>query len=256
MKTKILCTISLLISLQLACKQPESKITGNEQEAGPSSKDVSAKPAEPSATGNECEPGQKLVYEEKDVFSSYTEDIIRGSGVVSFALDVNNRIDFYNMDGTEFGFLSLNEDLTYYTLNMPQKIVARDVKTVYDFASFDFDAEDVATDNDYLIIYLNKEKRKVKKSAVKYTYSNWKDYLTGNIVTLKACNLLKDASGKTIDNSKSQIFTVLAVKNDMIHIKSSSDCMAMADSDIYRPMEGWLRWKSRNNLTVDFSDCE
>ncbi|WP_316812137.1 hypothetical protein [Pedobacter heparinus] len=69
---------------------------------------------------------------------------------------------------------TVNKHLTYFTLNMPKKVIARQVAPQYDFAAFDFDAEKVNTDKDYLIIYVNREKRKVKKSAVKFVFEPWK----------------------------------------------------------------------------------
>ena len=114
-----------------------------------------------------------LLYEGK-TFSTYIDAGHRGAGVVSFTLDVNDRLDIWNMDDTKFGDIVLNEDLTYFTLNMPKKIVARKVVPENDFAAFDFDAEKPGTDKEYLIIYVNKEKRKVKKSDLKFNFSPWK----------------------------------------------------------------------------------
>jgi hypothetical protein len=116
--------------------------------------------------------GDSLLYEGK-TFSSYIDSERRGAGVVSFTLDINDRLDIWNMDDTKFGDIVLNEDLTYFTLNMPRKIVAREVVPEHDFAAFDFDAEKVDTDKEYLIIYVNKEKRKVKKSDLKFNFTAW-----------------------------------------------------------------------------------
>jgi hypothetical protein len=114
-----------------------------------------------------------LLYE-GETLSTYIDAEHRGAGVVSFTLDVNDRLDIWNMDDTKFGDVVLNEDLTYFSLNMPKKIVARKVVPENDFAAFDFDAEKPETDKDYLIIYINKEKRKVKKSDLKFHFSPWK----------------------------------------------------------------------------------
>jgi len=43
-----------------------------------------------------------------------------------------------------------NEDETFYLLSMPKKLVARRVVPEADFAQFDFDAEAVKEDNEYL----------------------------------------------------------------------------------------------------------
>lgn len=119
---------------------------------------------------SDIQKSDSLLYEGK-TFSSYIDAQHRGTGVISFTLNVNDRLDIWNMDDTKFGDIVLNEDLTYFTLNMPKKIVARAVVPEYDFARFNFDAEDVDTDKDYLIIYVNKEKRKVRKSDLTFSFS-------------------------------------------------------------------------------------
>lgn len=117
--------------------------------------------------------GDSLVYENSS-FSSYTERVKRGTGVISFYLDVNDRLDIWNMDNTKFGDIVLNKDLTYFTLNMPRKVIARNLLPEYDFAAFEFDAENLETDKKYLIIYVNKAKRKVKKSEAKFVFASSK----------------------------------------------------------------------------------
>lgn len=113
-----------------------------------------------------------LLYQ-SPTFMSYVDGTKRGAGIVSFTLNVQDRLDILNMDNTKFGEIVLNQDLTYFTLNMPKKIIARKVIPEYDFAAFDFDVEKLETDKEYLIIYVNKEKRKVKKSELKFTFAPW-----------------------------------------------------------------------------------
>ena len=115
--------------------------------------------------------GDSLVYESSS-FSSYTEKVTRGTGTISFYLDVNDRLDIWNMDNTKFGDIVLNKDLTYFTLNMPRKVIARKLVPEYDFAAFDFDAENLETDKKFIIIYINKGKRKVKKSGAKFVFAS------------------------------------------------------------------------------------
>jgi len=103
----------------------------------------------------------------------------RGKGVISFHLDINDRLDILNQDGTPFGNIVLNEDMTFYTLDMPEKVIARKVIPNADFAAFDFDAEPDQANDRYLRIYVNKKLRKVKKAGVKFTYTDWEQYLQG-----------------------------------------------------------------------------
>lgn len=175
-------------------------------------------------------------------------------GIISFHLDINDRLDIYNEDGTVFGELVLNEDMTYFTLKMPQKIVARYVLPEYDLAYFEFDAADVNTNKEYLIIYVNKEKRMVRKTDLDFTYTKWPGYLRNKTIRLRECNLLNDLSGKPISASREQVFTITEVKGDMIHIKSSKECNN--DISSHKDMEGWLKWKSANGLLlIDFAGC-
>lgn len=129
----------------------------------------------PSAESG-SEKSDSLLYQSKTL-SSYIDMTRRGTGVVSFELAINDRLDIWNLDDTKFGEIVLNEDLSFFTINMPRKVVARQLIPEYDFASFDFDAENVNTDPRYLIIYVNNEKRRVEKSAVKFTFRSHSAYL-------------------------------------------------------------------------------
>ncbi|MHA4896280.1 hypothetical protein ACXZ1K_16120 [Pedobacter sp. PWIIR3] len=122
-------------------------------------------------------PGE-LLYQKPGVFATFTESKKRGAGVISFQLDINDALRIYNEDGTLFGQIVLNEDLSYYTLDMPEKTVARKLIPEYDVAAFDFDAEPVGNNDQYLRIYVNGALRKVKKDGIKYVFRNWDEYLS------------------------------------------------------------------------------
>ena len=207
-----------------------------------------AEAAKNTTTIGDCKSADTLLYSEEGIFSSYTEDKIRGVGVISFQLDINDRLDIYNIDGTKFGFLVYNDDQTYYMQDMPSKIIARAIIPLADQAQFDFDAEATNTDKDYLIIYVNKEKRKVKKAGAKCTFSKWDDYLKNNKVRLKACNRLP-AAGSNNDMT----YEVLQLKGDQIKIKSVPDCSG--EDEGFKPVEGWIKWKNADLLTVDLASC-
>ncbi|TCD00529.1 hypothetical protein [Pedobacter psychroterrae] len=202
---------------------------------------------------DDCKSGQELVYENAG-FSSYTEDRIRAAGVVTFQLELNGMLTIYDLDTAVFGEVVRNEDGSYFTVNLPQKIVARWIVPQDDFSSFHFDAEAVDSSSDYLEIYVNSAKRLVKKDQVTYTFSPWTEYLKSSSIKLKACNLLKNADGESLASSKDQIFEVLAVKGDLIQIKSSKECLP--DGTSFRELEGWLKWKSGDDLLIDFASCD
>ena len=206
-----------------------------------------AETTESAPVAGDCKATETLIYSDAGT-SSYTEDKMRGVGVISFQLEVNDRLDIYNEDGSPFGFLVYNEGHSFYMLDMPAKIIARAVVPVADFMQFDFDAEAIGTDKDYLIIYVNKEKRKVKKATTKCTFSKWDDYLKNNKVRLKACNRLP-AAGSNNDMT----YEVLQLKGDQIKIKSVPDCSG--EDEGFKPVEGWIKWKNADLLTVDLASC-
>ncbi|MCC8407802.1 hypothetical protein LJ707_02595 [Mucilaginibacter sp. UR6-1] len=131
--------------------------------------------ADTNSTKGIIKTGEKLIYQGA-TFSSFTEETQRGDGVISIRLDINDRLDIWDMDGAKFGEIVLNEDQTFFTLNMPKKVIARNVVPEFDFAAFDFDAEDPASDPRYLLIYVNHEKRKVEKQGLKYDFRTHQQY--------------------------------------------------------------------------------
>ena len=242
---------SILAVVLISCKEttpntPEALQTNeNSATTAPSEKVV-------KADITACRERESVVWEGEN-FVSYTEDRMRGKGVISFTMDINDRLDILNDDDSNFGEIVLNEDLTFFTLTMPKKVIARKVITTYDFAAFDFDSEIVDTNQDYFIIYVNKEKRKVKKEGLKYAFSTWEQYIKKQSVRLKDCNLIADQQGNVNQKSKDQVFTVTEVKGDEIKITSSKDCLEEDKS--FHAVNGILKWKSANVLLIDFAVC-
>ena len=250
-------TILTCLALAFCCagctQKPatESKVADKKLSKDSAIQATSAEQA-PSPIQNNCKSQTSLVFEDAGL-SSFTEDNIRGAGVISFRLNTNDRLDILNLDGSVFGGIVVNEDGNYFTLTMPQKTTARNLIPNQDFEAFDFDAEPVAADPDYLLIYVNKEKRKVKKDGIRYTFHTWTQYLLGNTIHLRPCNLLKDAKGSEIKNSIEQIFEITAVHGDWITIKSINDCQSDGP---YQNIQGRLKWRANGALLIDFTSCE
>ncbi|PZR22076.1 MAG: hypothetical protein DI539_06365 [Flavobacterium psychrophilum] len=252
---KVIFTYAVIAFLMVSCKE-----TPKETMAEAETPELTETPSEEVSSENSvagdvstCKEGESLVFQ-GETFASYTEDKMRGKGVVSFTMDINDRLAILDIeDDGNFGEIVLNEDMTYFTLTMPKKVIARRVITNYDFAAFDFDAEDVNTDKDYLFIYVNKEKRKVKKSDLKYTFSTWEDYIKKRTITLKDCNLLTDSSNKPNAKSKGLAYTVTEIKGDEIKIKSTKDCLG--EDAPFQNLEGKVKWKSGNALVIDLAVC-
>jgi len=243
MKKNIL-TYFTIAFLVIACKDGSQNKT---EDAGLNDTIVQAS-SEEIATQNidDCKEGESLVFE-GETLASYTEDRMRGQGVISFSMNINDRLTILNEDDTQFGEIVLNEDMTFFTLTMPKKIVARKVISNFDFAAFDFDAENTTADKEYLLIYVNKEKKKVKKTDLKFTFSTWEDYVKKETIKLKTCNLLPDAKGKDVT------FDVVEVKGDEIKIKSTKDCGG--EDAPFENLKGNIKWKSGQTLLIDFAVC-
>ena len=157
----------MVVALLFGCtRKPQQAIQASERPQNSAA--TSQHPNEPKPR---YEKG--LLYENQN-FSSYIDELKRGAGVISFTLEVNDRLDIWNLDNTKFGDIVMNEDLTYFTLNLPKKVVARKLIPENDFAAFEFDADKPDSDTRYLFIYVNKEKRKVEKKGVHFSFTAWK----------------------------------------------------------------------------------
>jgi hypothetical protein len=243
-KNILLCIVTAF--LLISCKDNSQNTTKTEDsELNETTAAVSSEEIQPT-TSADCKEAESLVFE-GETFKSYTEDTMRGQGVLSFTMNINDRLTILNEDDTNFGEIVLNEDMTFFTLTMPKKVVARKVIPNYDFAAFDFDAENINTHKDYLFIYVNKEKKKVKKADLKFSFSTWENYIKKQPVQLKTCNLLKDSKGKNL------IFDVIEINGDEIKIKSTKDCAG--EDAPFENVEGSIKWKSANKLLIDFDSC-
>jgi hypothetical protein len=250
MKKKYLICIALIVLN--ACKEKPNSVSDETHDTIINKKSDSAFEKIVKSDIEDCKEEESLLWEGES-FVSYTENRMRGNGVISFMMDINDRLDVLNEDDTNFGEIVLNEDMTFFTLTMPKKVVARKVIATYDFAAFDFDCENVDADRNYFIIYVNKEKRKVKKSDLKYTFSTWKDYIKKQSVKLKNCNLITDEQGNVNQKSKDQVFTVNEINDDEIKISSSKNCSA--EDSPFHSVNGQVKWKSGNVLLIDFAIC-
>ena len=243
----------IMIVLLVGCKETTSDaVTAVDSEMDKITTEASSNEQIASEDISSCKEEESLLFEGES-FASYTENTMRGDGVVSFTMDLNDRLTILNEDETNFGEIVLNEDMTYFTLTMPKKVVARKLVTNYDFAAFDFDADNIASDKDYIFVYVNKKKKKIRKADLKFTFLTWNNYIKNHLLKLKTCNLLKDSKGKNNQNSTDLIFKVTAINNDEIQIKSTKDCGE--ENTPFHNIEETLKWKSGNVLLIDFAVC-
>jgi hypothetical protein len=246
MKNKVIFLLAVAIWLT-SCEESKKQPPSSAISLGNAAIPLSAQ-KQPKTTKQECSAGEELIYDNNN-FSTYTEDKIRGKGVVSFQLDVNDRLNIYNEDDSDFGYIVLNENLIFFTLQMPKKLVARKVIPEFDFAAFDFDAEEEHTNKEYLFIYANGGKKKVKKAEIKYSYKGWNEYIKDQTITPKPCNKLENAP----EGGQQLIFTVTTIDGDRIHIKSSPDCAG--EDTAFQRAEGWIKWRKNDLLLVDLRNC-
>lgn len=174
----------------------------------------------------------------------YTENTIRGNGVIQ--LSINNKIEILNYDKTTFGNISFVDDS--FIISLPQKVVAREVIPDSEFQIFSFDAEQPNTDKDYLIIYINKEKKLVAKKGLKYYFLLWNDYVKSAFIQLTS----------NVDNASNDElnywYKAIEIKGDSMRIKSipKSSCDYIEN---YKYVTKWIKWKKNNCKLIKFNFC-
>ena len=123
------------------------------------------------------------LFKHKD-FNFYTEKELRGSGIVS--LDIENKLEILNTDKTIFGTIITNNngDDTFDVMFPTKKIILRDIFTLPEAGIYIFDAEKPNESSEFIEIYVNKEKKLIKKSKTKYVFETW-DYVKKRLEELK-----------------------------------------------------------------------
>ncbi|RYG43231.1 MAG: hypothetical protein EOO01_21650 [Chitinophagaceae bacterium] len=198
------------------------------------------------------ESAETLLFE-NDVISTFTTDRIQGKGVVSFFLEPGDTLSIQNSDGSDFGELIANTDLSF-TISLPKKVVARNLVPDYDVASFEFDAEPIASDKEFIKLYINGLQKRIHKGRVKCAFRTWEEYLRESVIKLKNGNILRGSDGSPVAHQKDLKYEVLEVKGDTIRLKSSRSCIT--DGVAFKNLDGWAQWKSGNKLQIEFSNCE
>lgn len=132
---------------------------------------------------NNClsDPIETLITEYNGI-SFYTENTLRGKGVVKISID--QKLEFLNLDKTLFGSISLIHDRGRYEIKFPKTVIAREVLPDSEFQVFSFDAELPETNNDFIVIYINKEKKLLKKEGLDYGFVAWEDYIKSSFINL------------------------------------------------------------------------
>ncbi len=178
----------------------------------------------------------------------FSENTMRGKGVLD--LTINKKINILNMDKSFWGSISVfnNGISDSYDINFPTKVIAREVIPDSEYQVFCFDSEHPKTDNNFLIIYINKEKKLIEIKDIKYNFSLWPDYIKSAYIQLDST-----INNVSIDEQK-YWYKALKIKNDSMQIKSVSktDCDYI---DSYKNTTIWIKWKINNCKLIKLNFC-
>jgi hypothetical protein len=194
-----------------------------------------------------------LLYSDTSV-TSYTENIMRGDGVVSLDLEPGSTVKLYTIDDMFFGEIKYTQDLNFI-LKLPEEIIARKVIPNNDFISFEFDALHPEIEKEYIFIYLNKTRLKVKKSDISYSFSTWEEYIKYQVIMLKPNNLLhvEENNVNVIEpHSVEHVYQVTDVNDNIMHLASTNS--GCCTHPAHESFKGWVRWKQDNILLVNFAN--
>ncbi|ABQ06289.1 hypothetical protein [Flavobacterium johnsoniae] len=203
---------------------------------------------EPVGLNDDCssDPIETLITEYNGI-SFYTDNTLRGTGVVQLLVDKN--VNILNEDKSIFGSILLsNNELEPYEIKLTKKVIAREVIPDIEHRIFSFDAEQPENDKDFLIIYINGERKLMEKKNNKYKYSSWEEYIKAGFIHLtpKIDNCTKD--------EQMYYYKVLKIKNDSMQIKSVSKTSCDYVEE-YKDVTKWIKWKNDSCKFVMFDFC-
>ena len=193
-----------------------------------------------------------LLYNDTGI-TSYTENIMRGNGVLSLDIEPGNSVKLYTEDDMFFGEIKYTQDLNFI-LKLPEEIIARKVIPNSDFRAFEFDAVQPESSNDYIFVYLNRTRFKIKKADASYSFLRWPDYIKHQVIELKPNNLLhveKNNTNVIEPHSSEHVYKVTDIKeNVMTLVSTNSGCCSHPNHESF---EGWVRWRQDDILLVNFA---
>lgn len=248
---KIFNTYLLCFVLFVSCnKQSELRVTSKITENNTKTKTLKNLKIKDSVNlKNECafDSIEMLTSEFKEI-KFYTENILRGKGVVE--LSINKKVDILNVDKTLYGSIILqngNEE-NPYEIKLPRTVIAREIIPNIEFQVFSFDAEFPETDKNFLIVYINHEKKLIEKNKIKYSFSSWDKYIKSAFIQLSS-----NITNVSIDEQK-YWYNVLQIKDDSMQIKSvaKTSCDYIED---FKNTTKWIKWKNDNCKLIKFNFC-
>ncbi len=189
----------------------------------------------------------KLVYKDSQI-SSFTDDFMRGDGVIEIDLKSNEFI-VLNLDGSVFERIIFDDDF-YVLKNKINEIIARKFIPNQDFFSLSFDSNSFKSEDEFIFIYINGELKKIEANKYEVDYYKWIDYVKNSYVKLKPENPLKIKSSfgyQVFNDSINHVYSVKEIENDeMILMTTSTGCCKSMET-----FEGKVNWKIDKELLID-----
>ncbi|TZF95212.1 hypothetical protein FW781_15070 [Chryseobacterium panacisoli] len=177
----------------------------------------------------------------------YTENNLRGSGVIN--LSINKNTEIFNMDKTPYGkILVNNDDENVYDVKLPKVVIAREIIPDSEHRIFSFDAEEPGSDKDFLIIYINKQKKLIEKKNNDYAFNSWENYIKTAFIQLTP------EISNTSKEEQLYWYKSLKIKGDSMQIKSipKADCDYIEE---YKNVTKWIQWKKGSCKLIKFNFC-
>jgi hypothetical protein len=177
----------------------------------------------------------------------FTENNLRGNGVVTISL--TKKLEILNLDKTIYGNISMNNDEEMsLEIQLPKTVIAREIIPNSEFKIFSFDAENPETDENYLMIFINKEKKLIEKKGSNYTFYSWDKY------TKSAFIQITSRVPNTTENERLNLYKTLEIKDDSMKIKSvqKTECDYVEN---YKAITKWIRWKDKNCKLINYKFC-
>ncbi|MGN7706435.1 hypothetical protein [Chryseobacterium sp. 22543] len=177
----------------------------------------------------------------------YTENNLRGSGVIN--LSINKNTEIFNMDKTPYGKIVVNnDDENVYDVKLPKVVIAREIIPDSEHRIFSFDAEEPGSDRDFLIIYINKQKKLIEKKNNDYAFNSWENYIKTAFIQLTP------EISNTSKEEQLYWYKSLKIKGDSMQIKSipKADCDYIEE---YKNVTKWIQWKKGSCKLIKFNFC-
>lgn len=242
MKTIYQCLVFLF--LICSCRKEENKImTKNENLVNKNLENKKKLETENECTFDSIEM-QSTQYKK---IKFYTENKLRGSGVIE--LSINENVEILNINKTLYGSILLtgNEEEPF-EIKLPNVVVAREIIPDLEHKVFSLDAENPETNKDFLIIYINKEKKLINNKSNKYKFVTWEKYIKSSFIRLTS------GISNCTTKEKNYYYQVLKIKRDSMQIKSISKT-SCDYVDEYKDITKWIKWKNDSCKLINFSFC-